>query len=191
MKIVKELFMTFAKIGMFTFGGGYAMISLIEHECIDKRHWITPDELMDITVIAESTPGPIAINCATYTGYKKAGMKGAVSATVGMILPSFLILILISSFMDNLLKYNIVVKIFKGIRIAVGFLIVQAGISMVRKMMKKTSHKYISMGFVFAFFAVVMLLNILQIYLSMIYLVVVSGFLSFCIYNAIGKKAKK
>ena len=191
MKIVKELFMTFAKIGMFTFGGGYAMISLIEHECIDKRHWITPDELMDITVIAESTPGPIAINCATYTGYKKAGMKGAVSATVGMILPSFLILILISSFMDNLLKYNIVVKIFKGIRIAVGFLIVQAGISMVRKMMKKTSHKYIIMGFVFAFFAVVILLNILQIYLSMIYLVVVSGFLSFCIYNAIGKKAKK
>lgn len=191
MKLLKELFMTFAKIGLFTFGGGYAMISLIEHECIDKKHWITSDELMDITVIAESTPGPIAINCATYTGYKKAGMKGAVSATVGMILPSFLIIILISSSMENLLKYDIVLKVFKGIRIAVGFLIMQVGINMVRKMVKKTQHKYIGMGFVVAFFSVVMLLNILQIHLSIIYLVVISGFLGFGIYNTIGKKANQ
>ena len=70
--ILQELFLTFAKIGMFTFGGGYAMVSLIEHECVERKQWLTLDEMMDITVIAESTPGPIAINCATYTGYKKA-----------------------------------------------------------------------------------------------------------------------
>ena len=107
-----ELFITFAKIGMFTFGGGYAMISLIEHECVENKQWITSDELMDVTVIAESTPGPIAINCATYTGYKKAGISGAIIATIGMILPSFLIILLISSFMDNLLKYELAVKAF-------------------------------------------------------------------------------
>lgn len=191
MNILLELFMTFAKIGMFTFGGGYAMIPLIEHECIDKKHWITFEELVEVTVIAESTPGPVAINCATYTGYKKAGIRGAVSATVGMILPSFLVILIISSCMDSLLKYEIIAKGFKGIRIAVGFLIMQAGINMVRKMWKRTSHQYISMGFVIVFFAVVMLFNILEIHLSVIYLVIVSGFLGFCIYRRVEKRTGK
>lgn len=190
MNLLLELFMTFAKIGMFTFGGGYAMIPLIEHECVDKKHWITVDDLMEITVIAESTPGPVAVNCATYTGYKKAGIKGAVSATVGMVVPSFLVIIFISSFMESLLKYDIVVKIFKGIHVAVGFLIMQAGITLVKKMLRKTAHKYVSMGFVVVFFAVAMLLNILQIHLSVIYLIIVSGFLGFCIYNVVDKRMK-
>lgn len=189
--MLMELFTTFAKIGMFTFGGGYAMLSLIEHECVENKQWITSDELMDITVIAESTPGPIAINCATYTGYKKAGIKGAVISTIGMILPSFLIILLISIFMDNLLKYDMAVKAFKGIRVAVGLLIVQAGIIMTKKMMMKTPHKYISMGFVIVFFGVVMFLNILQIHFSTMYLIVISGILGFCIYSMIGKKGTK
>ncbi len=186
-----ELFITFAKIGMFTFGGGYAMISLIEHECVENKQWITSDELMDVTVIAESTPGPIAINCATYTGYKKAGISGAIIATIGMILPSFLIILLISSFMDNLLKYELAVKAFRGIRVAVGLLIVKAGIDMTKKMMKKTPHKYVSIVFVIVFFSIVMILNILQIRFSTIYLIILSGFLGFCIYSIIGKKVKK
>ena len=70
MNILLDLFLTFAKIGLFTFGGGYAMISVIEHNCVEQKQWITHEEMMDITVIAESTPGPIAINCATFTGYK-------------------------------------------------------------------------------------------------------------------------
>ena len=113
MKPFRELFLTFAKIGSFTFGGGYAMISLIDHECVEKKQWITSDELMDITVIAESTPGPIAINCATYTGYKKAGLAGAIVATLGMILPSFLIILLISTFMEDLLRYPVVANAFR------------------------------------------------------------------------------
>ena len=96
MPILIDLFLSFAKIGLFTFGGGYAMISLIENDCVEKKKWITHDEMMDVTVIAESTPGPIAINCATYVGYKKGRLPGAIIATLGMVLPSFIIIFLIS-----------------------------------------------------------------------------------------------
>lgn len=90
MPILLDLFLTFAKIGLFTFGGGYAMISLIEDSCVEKKRWITHDEMMNVTVIAEYTPGPIAINCATYVGYKQKSLSGAAAATVGMVLPSAL-----------------------------------------------------------------------------------------------------
>ena len=129
--------MTFAKIGLFTFGGGYAMISIIENTCVENKKWITHDEMMNMTVIAESTPGPIAINCATFTGYKTAGFWGALVATLGMALPSFVIIYLISMFLDNFLEIAIVANAFKGIKIAVGVLILDAGITMVKKMRKK------------------------------------------------------
>ena len=96
MNILLDLFLTFAKIGLFTFGGGYAMISLIENSCVEKKGWITHDEMMNVTVIAESTPGPIAINCATFVGFKQKGLIGAIAATIGMVLPSFSIIFLIS-----------------------------------------------------------------------------------------------
>ena len=83
MSLLSSLFLTFAKIGLFTFGGGYAMISMIEHHCVEQKRWITHDEMMNVTVIAESTPGPIAINCATFVGYKQAGFVGALVATLG------------------------------------------------------------------------------------------------------------
>lgn len=81
-KVVSELFMTFAKIGFFTFGGGYAMIAMMENICVERKKWLTHDEMMDVTVIAESTPGPIAINCATFTGFKQAGFAGAAAAGI-------------------------------------------------------------------------------------------------------------
>jgi chromate transporter len=132
-----DLFLTFAKIGLFTFGGGYAMISVIEHNCVERKEWITHDEMMDITVIAESTPGPIAINCATFTGYKKAGVLGALVATLGMVLPSFAVIYLISQFLDNFLELTLIANAFKGIKIAVGILILDAAITMIKKMHKK------------------------------------------------------
>ena len=107
LSILLDLFLTFAKIGVFTFGGGYAMISMIEHICVEKKAWLSHDELMNVTVIAESTPGPIAINCATYTGYKKAGFLGTLAATLGIILPSFFIIFLISMFLDSFLEIRI------------------------------------------------------------------------------------
>ena len=141
MGILMELFLIFAKIGLFTFGGGYAMISLIENNCVEKKKWITHDEMMNITVIAESTPGPIAINCATYVGYKKAGIIGAIISTLGIVLPSFAVIYLISMFLDNFLEITLIANAFKGIKIAVGFLILDAAITMIKKMPKKNIAK--------------------------------------------------
>ena len=137
MNILLDLFLTFGKIGLFTFGGGYAMISMIENNCVERKQWITHDEMMNVTVIAESTPGPIAINCATFTGYKKAGFMGALAATFGMIVPSFIVIYLISMFLDNFLELTIIANAFKGIKIAVGILILDAAITMIQKMHKK------------------------------------------------------
>lgn len=137
MNILLDLFLTFAKIGLFTFGGGYAMISMIEHNCVERKKWITHDEMMNVTVIAESTPGPIAINCATFTGYKKAGFIGALAATLGIVLPSFSVIWLISMFLDNFLELTVIAAAFKGIKIAVGVLIFDAALTMIKKMKKK------------------------------------------------------
>ena len=137
MKKLIDLFLTFAEIGLFTFGGGYAMISLIENNCVERKKWITHDEMMNVTVIAESTPGPIAINAATFVGYKQAKLGGAIAATLGIVLPSFLIILMISFFFDDFLEITVIANAFKGIKIAVGLLILDAGISMIGKMQKK------------------------------------------------------
>ena len=143
MSIILDLFLTFAKIGLFTFGGGYTMISMIENNCVEKKRWITHDEMMNVTVIAESTPGPIAINCATFTGYKKAGLIGALVATLGIVVPSFFVIYLISMFLDNFLELTIIANAFKGIKIAVGILILDAAVTMITKMQKKKLQRVI------------------------------------------------
>ena len=131
-----ELFLAFLKIGAFTFGGGYAMISLIEDICVERKHWLTHEEMMNLTVVAESTPGPIAINCATYVGYLRGGLRGSVLATLGVVLPSFVIIYVISMFLDNFLEITLVANAFKGIKLAVGLLILNAGLNMLQKMKK-------------------------------------------------------
>ena len=143
MSILLELFFTFAKIGLFTFGGGYAMISIIENQCVERKKWISSDEMMNMTVIAESTPGPIAINCSTFAGYKRAGIPGAFAATLGMVMPSFLVIYFISMYLDDFLELRIIANAFKGIKIGVGFLILNAGITMLKKMPKKKLSKVI------------------------------------------------
>ena len=137
MNMVIELFWVFLKIGLFTFGGGYAMIAVIENNCVEKKKWISHDEMMDITVIAESTPGPIAINCATFVGYKMAGVLGAVAATFGVVIPSFTIIFIISTLLDNFLEIPVIANAFIGIKVGVGILIFQAGITMLKKMSVK------------------------------------------------------
>ena len=137
-KSLLSLFFTMLKIGLFTFGGGYAMISMIENHCVERKQWITHDEMMNVTVIAESTPGPIAINCATFAGYKKAGVIGALVATLGIVVPSFVIIFVISMFLDNFMEITFIANAFKGIKIAVGILILDAAITMIKKMNKKT-----------------------------------------------------
>ena len=178
MKLLFELFLTFAKIGLFTFGGGYAMLPLIESTCVQKKKWITHDEMMSITVIAESTPGPIAINCSTFVGYKRAGVIGAVFATVGMVLPSFVIIFAISSFLDNFLEITVIASAFKGIKIAVGFLILDAGINMIKKMKKKA----VPVAIMICSFAVMLAINIFSLNISTIAIMLVSAVISLSLF---------
>ena len=131
------LFLTMLKIGLFTFGGGYAMIALLENEFVEKKKWLEKDEFLDVAAIAESTPGPIAINAATYIGYKNAGMIGSMIATLGICIPSFVIIYTISLFFDAFLSLTLVAYAFKGIQICVVYLILTAGLKML-KQMKKT-----------------------------------------------------
>ena len=137
MKRLGELFWAFFRIGALTFGGGYAMIALLDHECVEKRQWLTADELMDITVVAESTPGPIAINCATFTGYRQAGFFGALAATLGIVFPSFAVIYVISRFLDHFLEITLIAHAFQGIKIGAGLLILDAAVVMIKKMPKK------------------------------------------------------
>ncbi|MBP5407503.1 chromate transporter [bacterium] len=137
MRTIFDLLLTFMKIGFFTFGGGYAMLSVIEDNCVEKKKWITHDDMMNVTVIAESTPGPIAINCATFIGYRQAGILGSIAATVGIVLPSFAVILIISGFLDNFLEMEVVKSAFRGIKCAVGILIVSAAVTMIKKMKKK------------------------------------------------------
>ena len=178
MHILLDLFFTFAKVGLFTFGGGYAMIVLIENNCAEKKQWITHDEMMNITVIAESTPGPIAINCATYVGYKQKGIVGALAATIGMILPSFCIIFAISALLDHFLEITWIAHAFQGIKIAVGILIIDAAIKMLQKMQKKPMPR----AFMLCAFAAMLLINIFSVKISSIILMLAAGLVSLIIF---------
>ncbi len=131
-----SLFLTMLKIGLFTFGGGYAMIALFENEFVEKKKWLEKDEFLDVAAIAESTPGPIAINAATYIGYKNAGIIGSIIATLGICIPSFIIIYAISLFFDAFLSLTLVAYAFKGIQICVVYLILTAGLKMLAHMKK-------------------------------------------------------
>ena len=179
-----DLFATFAKVGLFTFGGGYAMISIIENICVEKKKWITHDEMMDITVIAESTPGPIAINCATYVGWKRGGVPGSVAATVGVVLPSFVIILLIAGVLDGFLDIPWVANAFRGIRIGVGLLIFSVALTMLKKMPKKWLPRVIA-G---CAFAAMLVINFLALNISTIALLVVAGTVSLCVFLAKNRK---
>ena len=187
MSILTELFLTFAKIGCFTFGGGYAMISLIEDACVEKKKWITHDDMMNVTVIAESTPGPIAINCATFVGYRQKGFLGASAATVGMVLPSFLIIFLISLFFDRFLEIRWIASAFQGIKLAVGILILDAGINMLKRMKKRLFPLLI-----FSLSAAsVLAINFFSLSVSTIVLMLAAGFAGFFIFLAEREKEAK
>lgn len=185
--ILPDLLLTFMKIGLFTFGGGYAMISMIENNCVEKKKWISHDEMMNVTVIAESTPGPIAINCATFVGYQQAGFIGSLVATSGMVFPSFAIIYIISMFFDNFLEIAIIANAFKGIKIAVGILILSAAISMIKKM-----HKKILSCTIMVCAAIIMLfINIFSWNFSSISLMLIAAVISLVIFIANGAPEQK
>lgn len=176
MNILLDLFLTFAKIGLFTFGGGYAMISIIHNECVEKKHWIDDDTMSTLSVIAESTPGPIAINAATFTGHKKAGVLGSIIATIGMVLPSFIIIYIISLFLQQFLDIKIISHAFLGIKVGVSVLILDAGIKMFKKMKKTKKSKII---FLFALM-VMFISEILSFHISTITILLLAAIFSLC-----------
>lgn len=187
MHLLLDLFLTFAKIGMFTFGGGYAMIAVVEHNCVEKKQWITHDEMMNITVIAESTPGPIAINCATFTGYKQAGFWGALCATVGMAVPSFIIIYVISQFLDHFLEITAIAHAFQGIKVAVSILILDAGLTMMKKMKKKLLPRAIVVCSCIA----MLLIDAFALNVSSIGLMLIAGTVSFSIFAVLKNRSRK
>ncbi len=186
MQELLTIFFTFFRIGLFTFGGGYAMISIIEDDCVEKKKWITHDEMMNIAVIAESTPGPIAINCSTFVGYKRAKLPGAIAGTLGVILPSFIVIFAISLFLDNFLEIEIIAKAFRGISIAVGVLILYAGVTMIRKMPKKT----LPMGIALVSFIAMFLINLFALKISSVVLMLAAAVfsLTLCAVTAVKKR---
>ena len=136
-KTMLSLFLIFLKIGAFTFGGGYAMIPVIKENIIEKKKWMDEDEMIDMVAIAESTPGPIAINIATYVGFKVGKFFGAILSTIAVSLPSLLIIFSISLFFDQFLANQYVAYAFVGVKAAVALLITIAGVEMFLKMEKK------------------------------------------------------
>ena len=176
--ILYRLFLTFMKIGLFTFGGGYAMISIIENICVEKNKWITNDEMMNVTIIAESTPGPIAINCATFVGYRQAGLIGAAAATLGVTIPSFVIIFAISLFLDNFLEIAVIAHAFNGIKIGVGVLIVEAA----AKMMKNMKRQWLPSIIMAASFTAMLLINLFSWSFSSISLMLIAAVVSLSIF---------
>lgn len=180
MNILLDLFLTFARIGLFTFGGGYAMIGIFEDVCVERKKWISHDDMMNITVIAESTPGPIAINCATFIGYKQAGFVGSILATFGVVLPSFVVIFLISMYLDNFMELTLVANAFKGIKVGVGIIIVNAAVNMTKKMSGKK--KKFSRIVMLSSFGIMVLVNLFSWNFSTISLMLAAGTISLVIF---------
>ena len=164
------LFFTFFKIGLFTFGGGYAMIALLEEEFIQRRRWLDKDEFLDMTAIAES-PGPVAINSATYLGYKLAGVPGAAAATVAVCLPSFLIIYAISLFFEQFTQLTVIANAFKGIQVCVIYLIFSAGV----RMLQALDRSLFSSGVLLSVFLAMTSLSLAGVSVSSILLILLSG----------------
>lgn len=170
-KSLDTLFFTFFKIGLFTFGGGYAMIALLEEEFIQRRKWLDKDEFLDMTAIAESTPGPVAINSATYLGYKLAKVPGAATATVAVCLPSFLIIYAISLFFEQFTQLTVIANAFKGIQVCVIYLIFSAGV----RMLKSLDKSLFAIGVFAAVMLVMVGLSLAGVSVSSILLILLSG----------------
>ncbi len=174
-----KIFFAFFKIGLYTFGGGYAMIPLIHFYAVDKYKWLDEKEFIDIIAIAESTPGPIAVNSATYVGYKTYGVKGSIAATLGVALPSLIIITLISAFLMQYKDNTYVEYAFKGIRIGVSVLVINAGLRIYKKIDKSIfAYILILFGFFAGYFSLI----------PVVYVILISGVIGIVFYAFIHPK---
>lgn len=173
-----DLFFSFFKIGAFTIGGGYVMLPLMESTCVENKKWLTHDEFMNIVVIAESTPGPIAINLATYTGYKLYKLKGGLISTLAVVLPSIIVICLIFIFLEIFLENKYIAYAFIGIRIAVSIIIINASINMFKKEEKDLFGLFI---FIISFI-ITIISNIFSLNISIISIIIISTILAIISY---------
>lgn len=185
-KTLISLFFSFLKIGAFTFGGGYAMIALLENEFVQKKRWIDKDEFLDMAAIAESTPGPIAINSATYIGYRIAGVLGSTVATIAVVIPSFVIIYAISLFFEKFLSLKWVGYAFNGIQVCVVYLILTAGL----KMLKVSEKDALSIIIFIVVLVLSILFSVLSVSFSSVFFILLSGLL-YLVVSAIEKGVKK
>ncbi len=177
-KKVFRMFLVMVKIGLFTFGGGYAMIALLESELVAKRKWLEKDEFLDMIAVAESTPGPVAVNMATFIGYRQGGVAGAAFSTLGVCLPSFLIIFGISFFFDAFLSLSYVSYAFKGIRVCVIYLILSSGWKLL-KTMERTPFSLLLFGTVFS---ALLIFSLLSVRFSSVLYILLSALAGFFLY---------
>lgn len=177
-KKIIRLFFEFFKIGLFTFGGGYAMIAVMERELVEKKNLITNEEFLDIIAIAESSPGPLAINSATFIGYKTCKFFGSLFATLGVVLPSFIIIFTISLFFERFVALEYVGYAFRGIQAAVAFLILSAGIKML-KHLKRTAFNAIMVSITIA---AMVILEFIAPDFSTVFLILIGGVIGLSVY---------
>ena len=185
MNQLAELFLTFAKIGLFTFGGGYAMIANIREVVTEQKKWLDEEELVQVIAVAESTPGPIAINLATYAGYKLRGIPGSLATTCGVIVPSLAIIYTISLFLDAFMANTIVASAFVGIKCAVAFLILKAG----AEMTAKAARTPLARALLLVTVGAVLLAELFAVELSSIVLILAGGIIGIAVYGR--KRAAK
>ena len=181
MKELFYLFITFAKIGSITFGGGYAMLPILQREIVDKHHWCTEDDLIDYFAIGQCTPGIIAVNTATFIGYKKRGIIGGIFATIGLVFPSLIIITIIAAFIRNFADLEVVGHALNGIKICVCALILDAVLKLAKK---SVIDRYCLLIFLAVFFV-----SLLTDF-STILLIIASGMLGIIISKFTNRKEK-
>ena len=179
MKQLFDMFITFARVGGLTFGGGYAMLPMLQKEVVERRHWATEEEIMDYYAIGQCTPGIIAVNVATFIGYKFRGLAGAIASTAGMIFPSLIIITLIAAFLRNFAEIEMVQHAFAGIRICVGVLILNAVLTLWKKGVKDKATLAI---------AVLVLAGALLLDVSPVLFIVAAGITGYLVKKAGGAK---
>lgn len=186
LKRALKLFLAFFQIGAFTFGGGYAMIPLIQHEVTEKNKWITDDDMLEIVAISESTPGPIAVNSATFVGYRVCGVLGSVAATLGVVLPSFLIMLCVFFVLDQFQDKPAVQYAFMGIRACVLALVLKALLSMYKKC-EKTWVAYS----VIAFSVITSVVISRFVPINTFYIIIASAIFGLITYSVLRRRADK
>lgn len=185
--ILLSLFLSFLKIGAFTFGGGYAMVSLLENEFVDRKKWIDRNEFLDMVAVAESTPGPVAINSATYIGYREGGVAGAAVSTFAVALPSFVIIRVISLFFEKFLALEWVGRAFKGIEVCVVYLIFTAGL----RMLDENGKDPLSVLIFISVLVLSVLFSVLSISFSSVFFILLSGMLYLVVSSLVNRKGKE